>query len=180
MQSLTEILYTNNVIFSYYGFIDKYVLNEVLRVTKAKLQGNNEPMVIINRVYNAINECVENIIKHNFFPDSEMLHYKSLLLVSKQNESYVVDTINVINLKQREQINTQLIFLNSKSKDELKQIKSQIISNKSYSEVSTAGLGLVDMVLRTDDCIYSFRDYNTNYLFNIHFKINSTTNYGNA
>jgi hypothetical protein len=178
MQSLTEILYTNNVIFSYYGFIDKYVLNEVLRVTKAKLQGYNEPLVIINRVYNAINECVENIIKHNFFPDTELLHYKSLLIVSKQNESYVIDTINVINLKQKEQIDKQLLFLNSKTKEELKQIKAQIISNKSYSDVSTAGLGLVDMILRTDSCIYSFRDYSTNFLFNIHFKINS--NYGNA
>ncbi|MDX2171726.1 MAG: DUF6272 family protein [Bacteroidota bacterium] len=180
MQSLTEILYTNNVIFSYYGFIDKYVLNEVLRVTKAKLQSYNEPLVIINRVYNAINECVENIIKHNFFPDSDMLQYKSLLLVSRQNESYVIDTINVINIKQREQIDKQLVFLNSKTKDELKQIKAQIISNKSYSDVSTAGLGLVDMVIRTDSCIYSFKDYNSNFLFNIHFKINSTTNYGNA
>jgi len=137
-------------------------------------------LVIINRVYNAINECVENIIKHNFFPDSDLLQYKSLLIVSKQNESYVVDTINVINLKQKEQINTQLIFLNSKTKEELKQIKSEIISNKSYSDVSTAGLGLVDMVLRTDSCVYSFRNYDTNFLFNIHFKINSTTNYGNA
>ncbi len=180
MQSLSEILYTNNVIFSYYGFIDKYVLNEVLRVTKAKLIGLSEPIVIVNRVYNAINECVENIIKHNFFPESDMLHYKSLLIISKQNDSYVIDTINVINSKQKEQISTQLVFLNSKTKVELKQIKSEIISNKNYSDVSTAGLGLVDMVLRTDECIYNFKNYDINFLFNIHFKINSITNYGNA
>jgi len=180
MQSLSEILYTNNVIFSYYGFIDKYVLNEVLRVTKAKLTGLSEPIVIVNRVYNAINECVENIIKHNFFPESDMLHYKSLLIISKQNDSYVIDTINVINSKQKEQISTQLVFLNSKTKVELKQIKSEIISNKNYSDVSTAGLGLVDMVLRTDECIYNFKNYDINFLFNIHFKINSITNYGNA
>ncbi len=180
MQHLTEILYTNNVLFSYYGFIDKFVLNEVLGITKAKLISYNEPIVIVNRVYNAINECVENIIKHNFFPDSDMLHYKSLLLVSKQNESYIIDTINVINTKQKEQINGQLVFLNSKNKIELKQIKADIISNKLYSEVSTAGLGLVDMVLRTDACFYNFKNYDTNFLFNINFKINSTINYGNA
>ena len=180
MQSLSEILYTNNVIFSYYGFIDKYVLNEVLRITKAKLVGLNEPIVIVNRVYNAINECVENIIKHNFFPNTDLLHYKSLLLVSKQNDSYIIDTINVINLKQKEQINNQLAFLGSKTKVELKQIKSEIISNKSYSDVSTAGLGLVDMVIRTDDFKHNFKNHDTNFLFNIHFKINSNTNYGNA
>ncbi len=180
MQSLSEILYTNNVLFSYYGFIDKYVLNEVLGITKAKLISYNEPVVIINRVYNAINECVENIIKHNFFPENEMLQYKSLLIISQQEDCYVINTVNVINETQKQQINTQLLFLNSKTKDELKQIKAEIISNKNYSEVHTAGLGLVDMILRTDNCIYNFKNHNTNFLFNIHFKINSNTNYGNA
>ena len=180
MQSLSEILYTNNVLFSYYGFIDKFVLNEVLGITKAKLISYNEPVVIINRVYNAINECVENIIKHNFFPDSEMLQYKSLLIISQQENCYVINTINVINATQKQQINAQLVFLNSKTKDELKQIKAEIISNKNYSDVDTAGLGLVDMILRTDNCIYNFKDRDSNFLFNIHFKINSTTNYGNA
>ena len=179
LQALSEILYTNNVLFSYYGFIDKFVLNEVLEITKSKLISLNESTLIIGRVYNSINECVENIIKHNFFPDSEILHYKSLLLISKQNEGYVINTLNVINTKQKEQIESQLTFLNSKSKEELKQIKANILTNKSYSEVSTAGLGLVDMILRTDSFVYSFKDREQNFLFNIHFKINSPGSHGN-
>jgi hypothetical protein len=181
MHSLSEILYTNNVLFSYYGFIDKQVLNEVLRVTKTKLEMFRESMMVTKRLYNAINECVENIIKHNFFPDEEMLQYKSLLLISKQKNNYVVDTINVINIKQKEAIQKQLEFLSSKSKEELKEIKLNIISNKQYSQVSTAGLGLVDMVMRTDSVDYRFKEYQqANFLFNINFKINSTIHYANA
>jgi hypothetical protein len=156
------------------------VLNEVLKVTKHHLKVENESMIVSKRLYNAINECVENIIKHNFFPKEQIADYKSLLVISKEDDFYIVDTINVINAHQKESVTKQLDFITSRSKDELKVIKSEIISNNQYSDVSTAGLGMVDMVLRTDDCNYGFKDYHSNFLFNIHFKINSTLSYAST
>ena len=77
MQSLTEKLYNKNVIFSYYGFIDNSVLEQVLRITKSKLEINGESQPIVARVYDAINNCVENIIEHNFFPGDAILKVRS-------------------------------------------------------------------------------------------------------
>ncbi|MES2512594.1 MAG: DUF6272 family protein [Bacteroidota bacterium] len=180
MWSFSELLYKNNVLFSYYGFIDHTILNEVLKVTKHHLTVENESVIVSKRLHNAINECVENIIKHNFFPKEQMADYKSLIVISKEDGFYVVDTINVVNAHQKEIINKQLNFITSKSKDELKVIKGEIISNNQYSEAATAGLGMVDMVLRTDDCIYGFKSYQSNFLFNIHFKINTTVSYAST
>lgn len=174
MKALSEILYTNNVLFSYYGFIDSKVLTQVLTITKNKLELNKEKVVIIKRVYNAINECVENIIKHNFFPEYALLNYKSLLLISASDGYYSIDTINVVNVKQKEAIINKLTFLNSKSREDLLAHKAQIMSNNEYSEVATAGLGLVDLVLKTSDFSFSFKEYNENFLFSINFKINTT------
>ncbi len=173
MRSLSEVLYTNNVLFSYYGFIDSKVLTQVLNITQSKLESNKENMVVIKRVYNAINECVENIIKHNFFPEDALLHYKSLLLVSMGEKCYMIDTINVVNAKQKAAIIEKLNFLNDKTKEELMSIKAQIMSNKQYSEVSTAGLGMVDLVLKTNNFNFHFKEYNDNFLFSINFKINT-------
>lgn len=173
MRSLSEILYKNNVLFSYYGFIDGKVLTQVLNITRSKLESNKENIVVIKRVYNAINECVENIIKHNFFPEDALLNYKSLLLVSMAENCYLIDTINVVNSKQKEAILAKFTFLNAKTKDELQKIKFDIISNNQYSDVSTAGLGLVDLVLKTNDFNYHFKEYNENFLFSINFKINT-------
>jgi hypothetical protein len=92
MESLIESLYNNNVIFSYYGFIDDGVLNEVLRITRAKLAGINEPPPLIERVENAIRDCIDNIIHHNFYPDDERVHYKSLIVVSRQEDHYLINT----------------------------------------------------------------------------------------
>ncbi|HOZ87404.1 MAG TPA: hypothetical protein PL029_06585, partial [Bacteroidia bacterium] len=69
MQSLTERLYNDNVLFSYYGYVDSSVLAEVLRITRSKLENNNEPPALTERILNAVNDCVENIIEHNFFPE---------------------------------------------------------------------------------------------------------------
>ncbi len=180
MLSFIEALHTSNVLFSYYGFIDNEVLNEILKITKNRLALNNESVAVTKRLYNAINECVENIIKHNFFPGESLLKYKSLLLISQHENSYTVDTVNVISIEQKNAINSQLENLKSKSKDELKSMRASIISNNQYSQAATAGLGLVDMVLRTDSCEYRFKDQNPYFLFNINFKINSTLNDANS
>ncbi|MDO9001667.1 MAG: DUF6272 family protein [Bacteroidota bacterium] len=174
MRTLTEVLYTNNVLFSYYGFIDSKVLTQVLNITRSKLESNNESIVVVKRVYSAINECVENIIKHNFFPGDALLNYKSLLLVSMGDKSYSIDTINVVNSKQKAAIIEKLNFLQTKTKEELLAIKSKLISDSSNMDDSDNGLGLVDLVLKTNNFKFDFKEYNENFLFSINFKINTT------
>lgn len=175
MRTLSKILYTNNVLFSYYGFIDSKVLAQVLNITKSKLEGNKENPVVVQRVYNAINECVESVIRHNFFPDDALLHYKSLLLISMGEKCYGIDTINVVNAVQKQAIIEKLNFLNSKTKAELMNIKSQIMTVGKSDEISNEGLGMVDLVLKTNDFNFHFKEYNDNFLFSINFKINTTS-----
>lgn len=175
MRSLSKILYTGNVLFSYYGFIDSSVLTQVLNITKSKLEGNKENEVVIQRVYNAINECVDNIIKHNFFPDDALLHYKSLLLISMGEKCYLVDTINVVNTVQKQAIIEKLNFLNSKSKTELLTLKSQIMMEGRVADVTPEGLGMIDLILKTNDFNFHFKDYGENFLFSINFKINTSS-----
>jgi hypothetical protein len=172
MRTLSEILYTNNVLFSYYGFIDTKVLTQVLNITRSKLESNKENIVVVKRVYSAINECVENIIKHNFFPEDALLHYKSLLLVSMGEKCYTIDAVNVVNANQKAIIIERLNFLQSKSKDELLALKTQITEGDNNA-ISSEGLGLIDLALKTNDFNFNFKEYNDNYLFSINFKINT-------
>ncbi|PBQ31822.1 hypothetical protein CNR22_08595 [Sphingobacteriaceae bacterium] len=171
MSTLIENLHNNNVIFSYYGFIDDKVLGEVLQITKSKLEGNNENPQVVTRVHDAINECVDNVIKHNFYPDDDHVRYKSLLVVSKQEDDYLIDTINVVNSLQKDSINEQLNFLNTRSKEELHALKSKSLMTAQHTPV--VGKGLIDLVLKADNCDCTFKDLEANFLFNINFKINS-------
>jgi hypothetical protein len=171
MKSLIESLHQNNVIFSYYGFIDNSVLQHVLQITKSKLENNGEPATVVKRVTDTINECIDNIISHNFYPDDSRLHYKSLIVVSKQNDHYLVDAINVVNSTQKETIHEQLSFLHSRTREELLDLKSKTMLERENPKAVSSGL--VDLVLKTDDCDCSFKDLKSHHLFNINFKINS-------
>lgn len=174
MQALIENLYDNNVLFSYYGFIDNSVLEQVLQITKSKLESNKESAIVVARVYDTIKECVENIIEHNFLPDEAFLNYKSLLLISQNEKSYSIDTINVVNARQKASIALQLEALHSKSKDELRTLKSEIeTSNKISSKPEGAGLGLINLILKADKCEYRFMEYKSDFLFNSNFQVGS-------
>jgi hypothetical protein len=172
MKTLTEELHDNNVIFSYYGFIDESVLNEVLRITKSKLEGNKESNEVVNKVSEVLRDCVDNIIKHNFYPEDSLVKYKSLLAVSKQGTSYAIDTINVVNEEQKKSIDENINYLHSKSKDELRSLRSKNMMQNSNTDTLTAP-GLTELVLKADAWVSNFKKVENNYLFNIHFDINS-------
>jgi hypothetical protein len=172
MSTLIENLHNNNVIFSYYGFIDEKVLGEVLQITKSKLEGNQENPQTVGRVHDAINECVDNVIKHNFYPADDQIQYKSLLVVSKKEDDYLIDTINVVNATQKNRINEQLSYLNSRTKEELHTLKSQSILNQTNTALMNKGF--IDLVLKADNCDCTFKDLDANSLFNINFKIHSS------
>lgn len=171
MYTLTERLYKNNVLLSYYGFFDSGVLEQVLEIARKKMEDFEEPEPIIKKVSGAIGECVGNIIEYNFFPEDAILNYKSLLLVSVQNKSYSIDTINVINEVQKRSINKQLEFLQSKSKEELQGLRGMILRNDRHPLNTGIALGLIELMLGSDSCNYRFKDYGSNFLFNINFEI---------
>lgn len=174
MRTLTEKLYDENVIFSYYGFIDLSVLTQVLKITKSKLESNNEPAAVVDRVYDALNNCIKNTMAHNFFPDDLFLRYKSLLVVSYNNAIYTVDTVNVVNQAQRSLLEGHLSYLNAAPAGEPERMRSEIVSRNQHMEVvETTGIGIVDLRQQADACNYSFQSYGPHFLFNINFTIHS-------
>ena len=173
MYTLTERLYKNNVLLSYYGFFDASVLDQVLLITRNKMEDIKEVEPLINKVSGAIGECVSNIIEYNFFPQDAILSYKSLLLVSVQDGSYTIDTINVINEVQKKSINKQLDFLKAKTPEELQGLRAQIMQNNRHPLNTGIGLGLIELMLGSDRYNYRFKEYGHNFLFNINFEISA-------
>jgi hypothetical protein len=172
METLIEKLYNNNVIFSYYGFVDTSVLSQVLRITRSKLESGNESLLVITRVQEVLNDCVQSIIQHNFYPDDARLHYKSLLVVSRQDTDYEVDTLNVVNAEQKARITEQLNFLASKSREQLRKLKLQCQLQSGTVPVTEE---IVSLLLRADHYDCSFKPNDVNHLFNISLRISTVS-----
>jgi hypothetical protein len=174
MKTLIENLYDNNVIFSYYGFIDEPVLNQILQITSNKLATIKELPDVIKRVSDAIYECGINIINHNFYPDEAKVKYKSLLVISIHENNYLIDTINFVNDTQKESINEQIKYLQNCSPEELKELKDKgPVPNLNHISVSS---GLLDLVLKADGWDCTFKEINGSLLFNINYVINCNNN----
>lgn len=169
MKRLIENLYNNNVVFSYYGFMDESVVNQILEITTSKLISNNESQLVIQRVVRAIRECGHNIIAHNFYPEDARVKYKSLIVISKKENSYTIDTINVVNKEQKNSINEQLEFLNNCSPNQLAELKNK--NDHSQQALVLVSVGLLDLVLKADYWECKFREKGQDFLFNIKYSI---------
>ena len=168
LDSLIENLYQNNVVFSYYGFIDESVLNRVLEITESRMSANKESAATISHVRDAIIECVEHSTLHNLYPDDTRTHYKSLLAVSRTDEAYKIECVNVINEFQKNAINNQLDYLRTRELSDLQLVKAR---DGSYSDPMIKNPGLVDLVLRDGSCSYSFKNIGESHLFNVNYTI---------
>jgi hypothetical protein len=85
MKSLVENFYSNNVVFSYCGYMEDSVLSQILQITKTKPETNFESQTTIQRMLNATSECGKKIDKHNFYPDDAYL--KSHKDLHRQNRA---------------------------------------------------------------------------------------------
>jgi len=168
LDSLIENLYQNNVVFSYYGFIDDSVLTRVLEITESRMLANKESTATIAHVRDAIVECVEHSTLHNLFPEDTRTHYKSLLAVSRTDASYHVDCVNVINAEQKVAINEQLDYLRTCKIEDLQLVKSR---HEEFNDPMIKNPGLVDLVLREGHCGCSFKSLSEGYLFNVNYTI---------
>lgn len=172
METLTEKLYNNNVIFSYYGFIDRTVLSQVLQITRSKLESGNESLLVISRVQELLNDCIESIISHNFYPDDDKLHYKSLLVVSRQENDYEVDTLNVVNAAQKKLLDEQLAIVATKSRDQLKKLRLQCQLENADGHINEK---IIALLARADHHECAFKPLNEHFLFNISLRISTVS-----
>ncbi len=168
LDALIENLYQNNVVFSYYGFIDESVLNRVLEITESRMTANKESTATISHVRDAILECVEHGTLHNLYPDDTRTHYKSLLAVSRTDNAYKIDCVNVISESQKNAINTQLEYLRTREISDLQLVKAR---DGRYNDPMIKNPGLVDLVLRDGLCGCSFKNIGESHLFNVNYTI---------
>lgn len=98
------------------------------------------------RLFMYVLESLQNIIKHGRRSDFPVL---PLVSYSKSNDGYTITTGNPITRAQSEILGRKLAEVNSLDAPETKALYRQILETPGFSEKGGAGLGLLEMALKT-------------------------------
>jgi hypothetical protein len=166
-------------IFIYKGSFTFNTINSHLKELKNELNLHVSNLKVRKRMYNILVECLENINKHALrFPnlDASVGPYGFVMITVFEEHTYQVVLGNFILNHEALNHKERLETVNNLEMPELKDYYNNIISNTEISERGGAGLGLVDMAIKSGNKLrYNVYEYdNEKSLFTLNITLNET------
>jgi len=170
---------SNEILLSYKGDANKEVLSSMLDIIEVKLDTTNVSSKLKKKLYNILVECLQNLYHHideSVEKDSIkgiIANSAAIFMFSKSESSFNICTGNYIDSNDVEKLRERITYINSMGKDELKAYHKQILNNGEISIKGGGGLGLIDMVRKSENKLgYCFQKVNKNmYFFTLEIKL---------
>ena len=151
------------VIINYEGSFKFDTIEKLLSATKADLTAKETNIKTKKRVLNIMVECLENIYKHaekiineSHFNKEDFNKFYKFVLEKEDNNFYITAANPILN-KNVEVIKNKIEEANSLDKEQLKELYASKINNSMISERGGAGLGIIDIALKSENKIkYTF------------------------
>ena len=157
-----EDLDKHNVVLSFNGDITSDLLTSILHVIEQKLDRYNEPTPIKRKVFNVLVECLQNLYLHSNIDDSNSEDKPSVVvMVAKCENGYNILTGNVVPRESVESLSKRLTKINQLSKDELKSLYLETLTDGKRSSKGGGGLGFLEIARKSKRKLeFGFVPYN--------------------
>jgi len=131
---------------------------------------------VTKKIYNVLVECLQNLYHHldavKYNGQVKADEKFAMFSVKKVGNSYNVATGNFVKNTKLQLLRDRIEQLNSMTSDQVKDLYKIVLNNEEYSDKGGGGLGMIDIVKRTESKIeYSFDKLNDEYSF-FYFNIN--------
>lgn len=168
------IMAGSHTFLEYFGPMDFAIADSLLIKLKKTNEFKNLNKTTSKRVYSVVVECLENIWKHSDLEMSKNGKMNSHLSVGKENDSIIVCAGNPLPVDKKENITDRLDHINNMDVATLKSLHENKINADFIKDEKCAGLGLIQMALKSGNKInYSFNYLTTGFLyFEIVIKVN--------
>lgn len=177
MLDLSDSLKRADILLSYCGTLDRSVLQAILNIAKNRLAFINEKPETVKRVYDAINDTLENTIIHNNYKENDnrvFMPLKNIFIITRNTNHYSVSSGNFIKPERKEALKAVLDKVNTMTKEELKQAYQNALTKDDLSPFDTAELGFIDMAIKSDSKLeYAFNHKNDDVFFSLSISINN-------
>jgi len=164
------------ILLSYKGRYQFETIEELIKQAKDAINLSELKNAVKKKIINVLIECLENIHKYAIIDNDNAEILPQIFLIKKQN-NFIITTKNLIANNQTELLSKQINLVNSLDKEGLKKMYEEIIDNGNISDKGGAGLGFIDMAVKSGNKIdYKFTEYNDETtFFELTIEINNLT-----
>ncbi len=171
----------DKIILSYNGHFKFETIQFLIYKAKKEMDALGTEIAIKKKVVNIMVECLENIHKHSDLlesDDSLDLKYASKFSFEIKDNEYHINSGNVVLNNSIEKLKHKIDQVNQLDRSGLKKLYEQVITKTDISKKGGAGLGIIDIALKSSNKIeYDFEKLNNKYsYYNIHIKVTKKKN----
>jgi len=163
VQEVYKSMKRHNVVLTYSGGFNRIMLNTFLILIEKKLECSDIDKSTTKKIYHVMVECIQNIVKHS--APSEM-GSSNMLIISEKQDTFHIVTGNYIRKEDIPDLTQRIDYINSLSKEKLREYYLERLTNGKISSKGGAGLGFIDMVRKTGNKLsYDFKVINGDKIF---------------
>jgi len=145
-------------ILNYKGELSFDKIEELLNITKEALNKIVLKNQIKKKIINILIDCLENIQKYSTSRKIDNMYLPEIKIVCETN-SISISSKNAVDKKFVTKLKSHIDLINQLDRQSLKHMYEEIISNGNLSEKGGAGLGIIDIALKSGNKIdYSFSE----------------------
>lgn len=151
MLEYRQQLFNSGIILCYNGFITQDVMVGIGSTIKTRMRAKNVGDNVVRGLFALFVEQMQNVIRYSVEKecvcsgnDCNSLSY-GLLVVGVEDESYFVSCANMIDNKDVQKLQSNLSYIKSLSKGELKKLYRNTLMNETPENSVGAGVGFIDI-----------------------------------
>jgi hypothetical protein len=155
----------NRIDMIYQGVFSQDNLKSLLSMTEGSVSGN-ENVAFKRRSANVMVELLQNICNHAACPDNNCDGKPGMIVVSTRGEGFTITSANYIENNHKDIVCSKIAKVNNSSESELEELYSQMILKEPEAGQKGAGLGFIDMKMKSGNNIHcSVIPHNKDYSF---------------
>ena len=164
----------SDTFLEYFGPMNFAIMDSLLINLKKTIEFKNLNKTTSKRVYSVVVECLDNICKHTDLKIPKNGKMNSHLSIGEENDQIIVCAGNPLPVGKKGNIADRLDHINNLDVATLKSLYENEINRDFIKDEKCAGLGLIQLVLKSGNKInYSFNSLTNGFLyFEIVIKVN--------
>ena len=171
----------DKIILSYNGHFKFETIQFLIYKAKKEMDALGTEIAIKKKVVNIMVECLENIHKHSDLYESDDtldIKYASKFSFEIKDGEYRIISGNVILNSNIDKLKYKIDQVNQLDRNGLKKLYEQVITKTDISKKGGAGLGIIDIALKSTNRIeYEFDKINSKYsYYTVYIKVTKKKN----